>query len=59
MFWTQRFSDYFGVPTNGLVIANYSSEPSITQADYGAMMGLQLRELAGYGFQEFWVNGRM
>jgi hypothetical protein len=23
------------------------------------MMSLQLRELAGYGFQEFWVNGRI
>jgi alpha-L-fucosidase len=58
VFWTQRFNDHFGVPNNGVVVPSRAAQP-VSQAQYDRMMGLQLSELASYGFTEFWVNGQI
>jgi len=63
VFWTQRFSDFFGVPDGGLVWSNRTAHCNgttcqrVSQARYDAMMKEQLQELSKYGFDEFWVNG--
>ena len=58
VFWTQRFNDYFGVANSGIVDPGRAVQP-VSQALYDSMMGMQLTELAAYGFTEVWVNGKI
>jgi alpha-L-fucosidase len=59
VFWTQRFNFHFGVPDYGLVDPGFSGSAKVSQQQYDQMMFGQLHELAGYGFEEIWINGAL